>query len=65
MDVSAEAKTLDEKAHQNCWTNSVQVVDAVGAKSGARHPDRPHCKDYIEALFTGIHAAGGRPETLP
>jgi len=51
MDVEKEAKALDAKAdamlkdlykNLNPW-RKCQV---------ARHPDRPHCRDYIEALFT-------------
>lgn len=50
MDVKAEAAALDKKAadmlkdmyrHLTPW-QKCQV---------ARHPDRPHCRDYIEALF--------------
>jgi acetyl-CoA carboxylase carboxyl transferase subunit alpha len=51
MDVEKEAAGLDKKA-----------AEMLGALYGgltawqkcqvARHPDRPHCKDYIEALFT-------------
>ena len=51
MDVEDEAKALDKKA-------SDLLVDLYKSLSPwrkcqvARHPDRPHCKDYIEALFT-------------
>ncbi len=27
----------------------------------ARHPDRPHCLNYIEQLIERLHAAGRRP----
>ncbi len=51
MDVEKEAAALDAKA-------AVMLRDMYKSLSPwqkcqvARHPDRPHCKDYIEALFT-------------
>ena len=51
MDVEKEAAALDKKA-------SDMLVQLYGDLSPwrkcqvARHPDRPHCKDYIETLFT-------------
>ncbi|MGC1495531.1 MAG: acetyl-CoA carboxylase carboxyltransferase subunit alpha [Sulfitobacter sp.] len=51
MDTTAEAKALDVKA--------AAILDDLYASltpwrkcQVARHPERPHCKDYIEALFT-------------
>lgn len=51
MDVEAEAAALDAKAEA--------LLDELYRKltpwrkcQVARHPGRPHCKDYIEALFT-------------
>ena len=51
MDVTAEAKALDLKA--------AKMLDELYASltpwrkcQVARHPNRPHCKDYIDALFT-------------
>jgi len=49
--VSAEAKTLDEKAHQ-MLDDLYKSLTPWRKCQVARHPDRPHCKDYIEALFT-------------
>ena len=50
MDIGAEAKALDKKARA--------LLDELYAKltpwrkcQVARHPDRPHCKDYIQELF--------------
>ncbi|MDB2398933.1 acetyl-CoA carboxylase carboxyltransferase subunit alpha [Planktomarina sp.] len=50
MDIEAEAKALDKKARA--------LLDELYAKltpwrkcQVARHPDRPHCKDYIKELF--------------
>ena len=51
MDVSAEAATLDAKA-------AAMLVDLYANLTPwrkcqvARHPDRPHCKDYLKAMFT-------------
>ncbi|WP_299208664.1 acetyl-CoA carboxylase carboxyltransferase subunit alpha [uncultured Tateyamaria sp.] len=51
MDVTDEAAGLDAKAVQ-------MLEDLYGDLTPwrkcqvARHPDRPHCRDYIEALFT-------------
>jgi acetyl-CoA carboxylase carboxyl transferase subunit alpha len=51
MDVEGEAKALDKKAEE-------LLAELYGSLTPwrkcqvARHPDRPHCKDYIEALFT-------------
>ena len=51
MDVEAEAAALDKKAAD-------LLVSLYGDLTPwrkcqiARHADRPHCKDYIEALFT-------------
>ncbi|QDY69234.1 acetyl-CoA carboxylase carboxyltransferase subunit alpha [Qingshengfaniella alkalisoli] len=51
MDVEKEAVALDQKA--------VTLLDSLYKGltpwrkcQVARHPDRPHCKDYIQALFT-------------
>ena len=50
MDIEAEARALDQKAHT--------MLDELYSKltpwrkcQVARHPDRPHCKDYIHELF--------------
>ena len=50
MDIEAEANALDQKAHT--------MLDELYSKltpwrkcQVARHPDRPHCKDYIQELF--------------
>ncbi|SER68435.1 acetyl-CoA carboxylase carboxyl transferase subunit alpha [Tranquillimonas rosea] len=51
MDVEKEAKALDKKA-------ATMLKDLYGDLTPwrkcqvARHPERPHCLDYIEALFT-------------
>ena len=51
MDVEKEAAALDEKAAamlKDLYKNLIPWRKC----QVARHPDRPHCKDYIEALFT-------------
>lgn len=51
MDVEDEAKALDKKAAALL----VQIYANLSPWRKcqvARHPDRPHCKDYIKALFT-------------
>lgn len=50
MDVEAEARALDKKASD--LLNDLYASLTPWRKCQvARHPDRPHCKDYIEALF--------------
>ncbi|SPF79872.1 acetyl-CoA carboxylase carboxyltransferase subunit alpha [Pseudoprimorskyibacter insulae] len=51
MDIEAEAKALDTKA-------DAMLIDLYKKLTPwrkcqvARHPERPHCKNYIDALFT-------------
>ncbi len=58
MDVTAEAKALDDKA--------AAILDELYKSltpwrkcQVARHPERPHCRDYIEALFTEYTSLSG------
>ena len=51
MDVEKEAAGLDKKAHDMLRTLYGDLTPWRKCQV-ARHPDRPHCKDYIEALFT-------------
>ncbi len=51
MDITDEARALDDKA--------AKLLDELYSSltpwrkcQVARHPERPHCKDYIDALFT-------------
>ena len=51
MDIEEQAAALDKKAAdmlRDLYTNLTPWRKC----QIARHPDRPHCKDYIEALFT-------------
>ena len=51
MDVGKEAAALDAKAAQ-MLKDLYKDLTPWRKCQVARHPDRPHCKDYIEALFT-------------
>ena len=51
MDVEAEAKALDKKA-QDILKDLYKNLTPWRKCQVARHPDRPHCHDYINALFT-------------
>ncbi|MFV0359877.1 acetyl-CoA carboxylase carboxyltransferase subunit alpha [Tropicimonas sp.] len=58
MDIEDEAKALDAKA-------ATMLRDLYGKLSRwqkcqvARHPDRPHCQDYIDRLFTDYTPLAG------
>jgi acetyl-CoA carboxylase carboxyl transferase subunit alpha len=51
MDVTQEASGLDAKA-QTMLKDLYKSLSPWQKCQVARHPDRPHCLDYIEALFT-------------
>jgi acetyl-CoA carboxylase carboxyl transferase subunit alpha len=51
MDVDKEAAGLDRKA-QSLLGDLYKNLTPWQKCQVARHPDRPHCKDYIDALFT-------------
>ncbi|MCB2135332.1 MAG: acetyl-CoA carboxylase carboxyl transferase subunit alpha, partial [Rhodobacteraceae bacterium] len=51
MDVEKEAAALDKKA-SDLLRDLYKNLDPWRKCQVARHPDRPHCKDYIDALFT-------------
>lgn len=60
MDVSAEAAALDSKA-ASLLTELYKSLTPWRKCQVARHPERPHCRDYIEALFTDfVPLAGDR-----
>ncbi|MEM7472341.1 MAG: acetyl-CoA carboxylase carboxyltransferase subunit alpha [Pseudomonadota bacterium] len=50
MDIEKEASALDEKAIK-MMADLYKDLTPWRKCQVARHPDRPHCKDYIEALF--------------
>jgi len=51
MDVEKEAEALDAKG-EHLLTDLYKSLSPWRKCLVARHPDRPHCKDYIDALFT-------------
>ncbi|MEM7721038.1 MAG: acetyl-CoA carboxylase carboxyltransferase subunit alpha [Pseudomonadota bacterium] len=51
MDVSDEAAALDAKASE-MLRDLYKDLTPWRKCQVARHPNRPHCQDYIEALFT-------------
>src|SRR5688572_6794226 len=51
MDVESEAVALDKKA-ADLLKQLYGTLTPWRKCQVARHPDRPHCKDYIEALFS-------------
>ncbi|MBN2907546.1 MAG: acetyl-CoA carboxylase carboxyltransferase subunit alpha [Rhodobacteraceae bacterium] len=51
MDIEQEAAALDRKA-ADMLRDLYKNLTPWRKCQVARHPDRPHCKDYIEALFT-------------
>jgi len=58
MDVEEEAKALDKKAG-DMLRDLYKGLTPWRKCQVARHPDRPHCKDYIEALFTEFTPLAG------
>lgn len=60
MDIEKEAAALDRKA-ETMLRDLYADLSAWRKCQVARHPDRPHCEDYIKALFTDyIPLAGDR-----
>lgn len=58
MDVEKEAAALDKKA-ATMLANLYTSLTPWRKCQVARHPDRPHCKDYIETLFTEFTPLAG------
>jgi acetyl-CoA carboxylase carboxyl transferase subunit alpha len=58
MDVEKEAQGLDRKA-QDMLGQLYGGLNAWQKALVARHPDRPHCKDYIEGLLTDYMPLAG------
>jgi acetyl-CoA carboxylase carboxyl transferase subunit alpha len=58
MDVEKEAAALDKKA-ATMLRDLYKDLTPWRKTQVARHPDRPHCKDYIEALFTEFTPLSG------
>ena len=58
MDVEKEAAALDKKAVA-MLKDLYKDLTPWRKCQVARHPDRPHCKDYIETLFTEFTPLAG------
>ncbi|TNC74119.1 acetyl-CoA carboxylase carboxyltransferase subunit alpha [Rubellimicrobium roseum] len=58
MDVEKEAAGLDRKA-QEMLAQIYGGLTAWQKAQVARHPDRPHCKDYFEGLLTDYTPLAG------
>jgi len=58
MDVEKEARALDKKA-ADMLRDLYKDLSPWRKCQVARHPDRPHCKDYIDTLFTEFTALAG------
>jgi acetyl-CoA carboxylase carboxyl transferase subunit alpha len=58
MDVADEAAALDRKAEVLLKDLYAKLTPWRKCQV-ARHPERPHCKDYIEALFTEFMPLAG------
>ena len=58
MDVAKEAAALDKKA-ADLLKDLYKNLDPWRKCQVARHPDRPHCKDYVDTLFTEFTALAG------
>ena len=58
MDVVSEAEALDKKAAE-MLVDLYKNLTPWRKCQVARHPERPHCKDYIKALFTDYTPLAG------
>jgi len=57
-DVESEAAALDKKA-SDMLTKLYKELTPWRKCQVARHPDRPHCRDYIQALFADYTPLAG------
>ncbi|MFN4194083.1 MAG: acetyl-CoA carboxylase carboxyltransferase subunit alpha [Tabrizicola sp.] len=58
MDVSKEAEALDRKADQ-ALRDLYKTLTPWQKCQVARHPERPHCLDYVDQLFTEFTSLAG------
>ncbi|WP_010141074.1 acetyl-CoA carboxylase carboxyltransferase subunit alpha [Oceanicola sp. S124] len=58
MDIESEAAALDKKA-ADMLVDLYSKLTPWRKCQVARHPDRPHCKDYIQALFNEFTPLAG------
>ena len=55
-----EVTKLQQKAHQ-ALVDTYAKLTPWQKTQVARHPDRPHCLDYVKCADRGLHAARRRP----
>lgn len=58
VDVEKEAVALDKKA-SDLLKDLYKGLNPWRKTQVARHPDRPHCRDYVDALFTEFTPLAG------
>ncbi|MGH1367964.1 MAG: acetyl-CoA carboxylase carboxyltransferase subunit alpha [Maritimibacter sp.] len=58
MDIETEASALDKKA-ADVLADLYKGLTPWRKCQVARHPERPHCKDYIETIFTEFTPLAG------
>jgi len=58
MDVAKEAEALDRKA-EAALRDLYRTLTPWQKCQVARHPDRPHCRDYVAALFSDVMPLAG------
>ncbi len=58
MDLTKEAEALDRRA-ETALRDLYKNLSPWQKCQVARHPDRPHCTDYIQALFTEYTSLAG------
>ncbi|RJL06551.1 acetyl-CoA carboxylase carboxyltransferase subunit alpha [Paracoccus aestuarii] len=58
VDVEKEAAALDRKS-ADLLRDLYGSLDPWRKTQVARHPDRPHCRDYVQALFTEFTPLAG------
>lgn len=58
MDITREAAALDKKA-ADLLAELYRTLDPWQKCQVARHPDRPHCRDYVETLFAEFTPLAG------
>ena len=61
MRVEEEAAALDRKAAA-LLNDLYRALDPWRKTLVARHPDRPHCKDYVDGAVHRVDPARRRPE---
>ena len=60
VSITEEVTKLQQKAQQ-ALVDTYAKLTPWQKTQVARHPDRPHCLDYVRRADRGFHAAGRRP----